>query len=102
MTKSEIIDGIYEQVGGFSKREAAQVVETVFDLMKDVLADGEKIKISGFGNFVVRAKRGRIGRNPRTNAPLPISARRVLTFRPSPKLKEALNPGVTFDAREEG
>ena len=67
-----------------------------------VFFDPFKIKISGFGNFVVRAKRGRIGRNPRTNAPMPISARRVLTFRPSPKLKEALNPGATFDAREEG
>lgn len=92
MTKSEIVDGIYEQVGRFSKREAAQIVDTVFELMKDVLAEGEPLKISGFGNFVVRSKRPRLGRNPRTNAPIPISARRVLTFRPSPKLKKALNP----------
>ena len=58
MTKAEIIDAVYEKVGGFSKKEAAEVVEAVFDTMKDVLADGEKIKISGFGNFVVRAKKG--------------------------------------------
>ena len=61
MTKAEIIDAVYEKVGGFSKKEAAEVVEAVFDTMKDVLADGEKIKISGFGNFVVRAKKERVG-----------------------------------------
>ena len=77
MTKAEIIDAVYEKVGGFSKKEAAEIVEAVFDTMKDVLAEGEKIKISGFGNFVVRAKKERIGRNPQTGAPIPISARRV-------------------------
>ncbi|MBW2403136.1 MAG: integration host factor subunit alpha [Deltaproteobacteria bacterium] len=87
MTKAEIIDAVYEKVGGFSKKEAAEVVEAVFDTMKDVLAEGEKIKISGFGNFVVRAKKERIGRNPQTGAPIPISARRVLTFKPSQVLK---------------
>ncbi len=92
MTKAEIIDAIYETVGGFSKKEAAELVEAVFDTMKDVLAEGEKIKISGFGNFVVRAKKRRIGRNPQTGAPIPISARRVLTFKPSQVLKGVLNP----------
>ena len=85
MTKAEIIDAVYEKVGGFSKKEAAEVVEAVFDTMKDVLADGDKIKISGFGNFVVRAKKERI----------PISARRVLMFKPSQVLKTVLNPDRT-------
>ena len=97
MTKAEIIDAVYEKVGGFSKKEAAEVVEAVFDTMKDVLADGDKIKISGFGNFVVRAKKERIGRNPQTGAPIPISARRVLTFKPSQVLKTVLNPHRTED-----
>ena len=57
MTKAEIIDAVYEKVGGFSKKESAEIVEAVFDTMKEVLADGKKIKISGFGNFVVRAKK---------------------------------------------
>lgn len=92
MTKAEIIDAVYEKVGGFSKKEAAEIVEAVFDTMKEVLADGEKIKISGFGNFVVRRKKERIGRNPQTGAPIPISARRVLTFKPSQVLKGVLNP----------
>jgi integration host factor subunit alpha len=92
MTKAEIIDSVYERVGGFSKKEAAEVVEAVFETMKDVLAQGEKIKISGFGNFVVRAKKQRVGRNPQTGVPIPISARRVLTFKPSQVLKATLNP----------
>ena len=92
MTKAEIVDSVYERVGGFSKKEAAEVVEAVFDTMKEVLASGEKIKISGFGNFVVREKKERVGRNPQTGAPIPISARRVLTFKPSQVLKGILNP----------
>lgn len=92
MTKAEIIDSVYEKVGGFSKKESAEIVETVFDTMKNVLATGEKIKISGFGNFVVREKKQRVGRNPQTGDPIPISARRVLTFKPSQVLKTILNP----------
>lgn len=92
MTKAEIVDSVYERVGGFSKKEAAEVVEAVFDTMKETLAAGEKIKISGFGNFVVRDKKQRVGRNPQTGAPIPISARRVLTFKPSQVLKGILNP----------
>lgn len=92
MTKAEIVDAVYDKVGGFSKKEAAELVEAVFDTMKNVLAKGEKIKISGFGNFVVRAKKQRIGRNPQTGSPIPISARRVLTFKPSQVLKAVLNP----------
>lgn len=92
MTKAEIIEQIYEKVG-FSKKESAEIVEMVFDTMKDTLERGEKIKISGFGNFVVRQKRPRIGRNPQTGEEIEICARRVLTFRPSQVLKSALNKG---------
>src|SRR6187402_2080529 len=92
MTKAEIIDCVYEKVGGFSKKESAEVVEAVFETMKGVLSQGDKVKISGFGNFVVREKKQRIGRNPQTGDPIPISARRVLTFKPSQVLKNVLNP----------
>ena len=91
MTKAEIVDSIYEKMGGVSKKESSELVEAVFDTMKEVLAAGEKIKISGFGNFVVRNKKQRIGRNPQTGEPIPICARRVLTFKPSQVLKGILN-----------
>jgi len=90
MTKADIIESVYEQIG-FSKREAADVVETVFETMKSTLANGEKIKVSGFGNFVVRSKRARVGRNPQTGDVITITERRVLTFKPSQVLKDALN-----------
>ncbi len=90
MTKADIIEAVYEQIG-FSKKEAAEVVELVFETMKETLEAGEKIKISGFGNFVVRDKDARPGRNPQTGDPLTIRARRVLTFKPSQVLKDALN-----------
>ena len=86
---SDIIESVYEKVG-FSKKEAADVVEMVFDTIKETLERGEKIKISGFGNFIVRDKKSRVGRNPQTGEEIEISARRVLTFRPSQVLKNAL------------
>lgn len=90
MTKAEITERIFNKVG-FSKKESADIVELVFDTMKETLEKGEKIKISGFGNFVVREKRPRIGRNPQTGEEIEISARRVITFRPSQVLKSVLN-----------
>jgi integration host factor subunit alpha len=90
MTKAELIEAVYTKVG-LSKKESADLVEMIFDQMKDTLAKGEKIKISGFGNFVVREKRSRMGRNPQTGESMEISARRVLTFRPSQVLKNDLN-----------
>lgn len=90
MTKAEITERIFNKVG-FSKKESADIVELVFDTIKETLEKGEKIKISGFGNFVVRDKRPRIGRNPQTGQEIEISARRVITFRPSQVLKTALN-----------
>ncbi len=91
MTKADIIERVYEKVGGFSKKEAAEIVEVVFQLMKQTLAANEKIKISGFGNFVVRAKKKRMGRNPQTGQPIVIQERSVLNFKPSQVLKNALN-----------
>lgn len=90
MTKADIIEKVYSKLG-FSKKESADIVELVFDTMKATLENGEKIKISGFGNFVVRSKRPRVGRNPQTGEEIEISARKVLTFRPSQVLKTALN-----------
>lgn len=92
MTKADIIEAVYEGVGGFSKKESAEVVEAVFGAMKDTLSQGSKIKISGFGNFVVRDKKQRMGRNPQTGTPIIIQERRVLTFKPSQVLKNLLNP----------
>lgn len=90
MTKAEIIEMIYSKIG-FSKKESAEIVEMVFDTIKDTLQKGERIKISGFGNFVVRQKRSRVGRNPQTGEAIEIMARRVLTFRPSQVLKAMIN-----------
>ena len=91
MTKAEIVQAIYNRLGGFSKKEAADLVDLVFDTMKETLARGETIKISGFGNFLVREKQPRPGRNPQTGTEITIDARKVLTFKPSPVLKQALN-----------
>lgn len=94
MTKADIVDRVCEKVGGFSKKDAADLVDLVFNTMKDALVEGDKIKISGFGNFVVREKKPRPGRNPQTGTEIMIDARRVLTFKPSPVLKSALNDGA--------
>lgn len=91
MTKAEIVQALYSRVGGFSKKESADVVDLIFEMMKETLGRGEKIKISGFGNFVLRDKKQRPGRNPQTGEPIQISERRVLTFKSSQVLKQALN-----------
>src|SRR6516164_6697737 len=92
MTKADIVQAVYSRLGGFSKKESADLVDLVFETMKETLGRGEKIKISGFGNFVLRDKRKRPGRNPQTGEPIKISERRVLTFKASQILKQALNP----------
>jgi integration host factor subunit alpha len=90
MTKADIIENIYEKIG-LSKEESARIVELVLEIIKEELETGGKIKISGFGNFVVRQKRSRRGRNPQTGEEIEISARKVLTFKSSPILKQILN-----------
>lgn len=91
MTKADIVQAVHNQLGGFSKKEAADLVDLVFETMKETLGRGEKIKISGFGNFVLRDKRQRQGRNPQTGDPIVITERRVLSFKASQLLKQALN-----------
>jgi integration host factor subunit alpha len=90
MTKGDIVERIYERVG-FSKKEASEVVESIFELIKSRLEQGEKVKISGFGNFVVHQKRPRKGRNPQTGEEITISGRKVLSFKASPVLKKSMN-----------
>ncbi len=90
MTKVDIVEAIYEKVG-FSKKDVAKIVESIFDIIKKSLQQEDKIKISGFGNFVIRKKRARRGRNPQTGGDIEISSRRILTFKPSQVLKSALN-----------
>ena len=90
MTKADLVENVYLRTG-FSKKESADIVETVFDLMKLTLESGEKIKIAGFGNFIVKEKASRRGRNPQTGDEITISARRILTFKPSQVLKAAIN-----------
>jgi integration host factor subunit alpha len=92
MTKADIVQAVYGKLGGFSKKESADLVDLVFETMKETLGRGEKIKVSGFGNFVLRDKRKRQGRNPQTGDPIVITERRVLSFKASQLLKQALNP----------
>jgi integration host factor subunit alpha len=93
LTKADLVDAIHERIG-FSKKEAVDMVELIFDTMKDALEKGDKIKISGFGNFLVREKRPRAGRNPQTGDTIQISARRVLTFKPSQVLRTEVNDAL--------
>ena len=90
MTKADIVETIYEKVG-LSKRESARIVDMIFDIIKGKLEDGENIKISGFGSFAVRDKNARRGRNPQTGEEITISARRVLSFKPSNVLRNHIN-----------
>ena len=90
MTKADIVERIHQKIG-FSKKESAEMVETVFSIIKCTLEMGEKIKIAGFGNFVVKQKSDRRGRNPQTGDTITIAARRILTFKPSQVLKNAIN-----------
>ncbi len=90
MTKADIIENIYERIG-ISKKETASAVQTIFDTIKENLEDGSNVKISGFGNFMVRQKRSRRGRNPQTGEEIEITARKVITFKPSNVLKNLIN-----------
>jgi len=90
MTKADIVQGIHDKLG-FSKKDSSEIVESVFDIMKENLSRSETVKISGFGNFAVREKRARKGRNPQTGDELEIAARKVVTFKPSQVLRQNLN-----------
>jgi integration host factor subunit alpha len=99
VTKADIAQAVHARVGGFSKRESAEFVEQLFGLLKDSLRRREKVKLSGFGNFNVRPKKARVGRNPVTGEEIEISARHVVTFKASPVLKELVN-GPDVDPAE--
>ncbi len=90
MTKFDIIRNVNEKLG-FSKKDSSAIVESVFEIIKSNLAQGEKIKISGFGNFVVKKKNARRGRNPQTGQEIEITSRKVLNFKASQVLRRALN-----------
>ncbi|WP_370978215.1 integration host factor subunit alpha [Agaribacterium sp. ZY112] len=86
LTKADLAERLYEELG-FNKREAKELVELFFNEIRDALVNNEQVKLSGFGNFELREKKERPGRNPKTGEEIPITARRVVTFRPGQKLK---------------
>ncbi len=91
LTKADFVEAIYSQIGGLSRRDSAEIVDLLFEAVKETLSRGEPVKISGFGNFEVKEKKARLGRNPQTGRTIEISARRVLTFKASQVLKDQLN-----------
>ncbi len=86
LTKAEMAENLFEELG-LNKREAKELVEIFFEEVRLALQQGHEVKLSGFGNFILRDKNQRPGRNPKTGEEIPISARRVVTFRPGQKLK---------------
>lgn len=105
ITKAEIVEILCEKTL-FTRHESAELLEQVFAIMKETLEKGEKIKISGFGNFIVREKRPRQGRNLKTGEEITIMARRVLKFKPSTALRKVVNQKALassqFGVSEEG
>lgn len=93
MTKAEIVEKVSEKVGT-TKKESADLVEAVFNILKSTLESGEEVKVSGFGKFEVKQKKDRTGRNPQTGEAITITARRILTFKPSSLLRAAVNTGI--------
>ena len=89
LTKSDIVENLNNEIG-LNKREAKELVDMLFNDIKNILSEGHEIKLSGFGNFQLRDKSSRPGRNPRTGEDVEISARRVVTFKPGQKLKDSV------------
>ncbi|MFO1236458.1 MAG: integration host factor subunit alpha [Alphaproteobacteria bacterium] len=90
LTRSDLSEAVYQEVG-LSRNESAALVERVLDEVVEALLRGEQVKLSSFGTFLVRAKGGRVGRNPKTGQEVPIEPRKVLLFRPSHVLKDQIN-----------
>ena len=86
LTKADMAESLFNELG-LNKREARELVEIFFEDLRTALSSGEQVKLSGFGNFDLRDKKTRPGRNPKTGEEIPITARRVVTFRPGQKLK---------------
>ncbi|CDG21198.1 Integration host factor subunit alpha [Xenorhabdus poinarii G6] len=93
LTKAEMSEKLFEKLG-ISKREAKDLVEIFFEEVRRSLENGEQVKLSGFGNFDLRDKNQRPGRNPKTGEDIPITARRVVTFRPGQKLKNRVEKAL--------
>ncbi|OHE54919.1 MAG: integration host factor subunit alpha [Thermodesulfovibrio sp. RBG_19FT_COMBO_41_18] len=89
MTKADLVDRIFEKIG-LSKKEALEIIEILFDTMKQTFVEGESVKVSGFGTFNVRQKMARRGRNPKTGDDLEITPRKVITFKASNQLKSGI------------
>lgn len=100
LTKAELAELLFEHIG-LNKRESKDMVDRFFELIHQSLLQGKDVKISGFGNFHLRDKKQRPGRNPRTGEQIPIQARRVVTFHVSHKLKRQVQTGVIEDTDEE-
>ncbi|WP_213608570.1 integration host factor subunit alpha [Pseudoalteromonas sp.] len=94
LTKADIAEHLFEKLG-INKKDAKDLVEAFFEEIRSALEKGEQIKLSGFGNFDLRDKKERPGRNPKTGEDIPISARRVVTFRPGQKLKARVEVGTS-------
>lgn len=93
LTRMDLSEAVFREVG-LSRNESAALVESVLQHMSDALVEGETVKISSFGTFAVRSKSARVGRNPKTGDEVPISPRRVLTFRPSHLMKDRVAAGT--------
>ena len=98
LTRAQLCEAVYEEVG-LSRTESAQLVEAVLEEISDSLVQGETVKLSSFGSFLVRSKNGRVGRNPKTGEEVPIKPRRVLVFRPSHVLKERITRALSRRTR---
>lgn len=101
MTKADLTRALLTQLQGFSKKEAAELVDLIFETMKEVLGRGEVIRIDGFGTFALRDKGRRQGRNPQTGVPMMLAERRVLSFKTRRRLWRALNALSAVAAAEE-
>ncbi|MFT4191916.1 MAG: integration host factor subunit alpha [Comamonas sp.] len=96
LTKAQLAELLFDRIG-LNKRESKDMVDAFFDLITSQLVAGDEVKISGFGNFQIRTKAPRPGRNPRTGELIPIDARRVVTFHASLKLKEQIQQSIADD-----
>lgn len=99
LTRADLSEAVHRQIG-LSRSESADLVKSMLDMMSEHLVDGQTVKLSSFGTFMVRAKNGRVGRNPKTGEEVPITPRRVLVFRPSQVMKNVIN-GLEGGSEEE-
>ncbi len=93
LTKADLTENLFEQLG-FNKRESKEFVDSFFEEVRSTLEDGEYVKLSGFGNFELRDKNQRPGRNPKTGEEIPISARRVVSFKPGQKMRARVESSI--------